>query len=220
MRAIQLNFYGDHNIGIFGRASEKLCILGSSVSDKECKKIEATLGVRVLKATVSHTDLVGMFCCMNSYGAIVPSIAREEEIERMRSAGLNIQVLKAKFTALGNLILCNDKGAVVGKPLERYKEEIGTYLGVDATCTSVAGMSTVGSCGIATNKGCILHRDAKEDEIKEIEKILDVEVGIGTANFGSPFVGSCAIANSLAVAVGQSTTGPEINRIMEALKLF
>lgn len=220
MRIIQLNFYGDHNIGVFGRASEKLCILGNSVSDKGCKKIEDILGVKTLKVTVSRTDLAGMFCCMNSYGVVVPSIARDEEIERLRSAGLNVLALKAKFTALGNMVLCNDRGAIVGKPLERYKEEIGNCLGVDAACASVAGMSTVGSCGLATNKGCVLHRDANEDEIKEIEKILDVEVGIGTANFGSPFVGSCAIANSSAAAVGESTTGPEANRIMEALKLF
>lgn len=128
--------------------------------------------------------------------------------------------MKTKFTAIGNLLLCNDKGVIIGKPLEKYKERIERCLGVDAVCMTIAGMNTVGSCGIATNDGCVLHRDVNEKEIEVVERALGVEVGLGTANFGSPFVGSCAIANSSAVAVGESTTGPEINRFMEALKLF
>jgi len=78
-------------------------------------------------------------------------------------------------------------------------------------------MSTVGSAGIVTNKGCLLHRDASGDEIKIVEQILKVNVGIGTANFGSPFVGSCMIANSHGAVVGESTTGAEITRLMETL---
>ncbi len=220
MRIIQLNFYGDHNIGLFGRSSEKLCILGNVISEKDMKRVEDTLDVKVVKTTIVRTDLVGMFCCINSNGIVIPSIARKEEVDSLRLLGLDVLVLESKFTAVGNLVLCNDKGAVIGKPLEKYKDEIERCLGVDAICTTIAGMSTVGSCGLATNNGCLLHRDAKDEELKAVENALDVKVGIGTANFGSPFVGSCAIANSSAVAVGESTTGPEMNRFMEALKLF
>jgi translation initiation factor 6 len=70
---------------------------------------------------------------------------------------------------------------------------------------------------VATNKGCFIHRDAKENEIKKIEEILKVKADIGTANFGSPFVGSCFFANSNGAVVGNSTTGPEIDRIYETL---
>jgi len=90
-------------------------------------------------------------------------------------------------------------------------------LGVETEYCNLAGMSTVGSAGIATNKGCLLHRDASGDEIKIVEQILKVNVGIGTANFGSPFVGCCIIANNNDVIVGESTTGPEITRMQEAL---
>lgn len=220
MRLIQLNFYGDHNIGLFARSSEKICVMGNFVPEKAVKSIEEALKVKVVKSTMARTDLVGMFCCANSNGIIIPNIARDEEVEKIKSFGLDALVLDTKFTALGNLILCNDKGAIIGRPVEKYKRRIEKCLGVDASCTTVSGMSIVGSCGIATNAGCLLHRDVKEDEIKIIERTLDVEVGIGTANFGSPFVGSCAIANSKAAAVGESTTGPEINRLMEVLKLF
>jgi translation initiation factor 6 len=220
MRLIQLDFYGDHNIGLFGRSSDKVCILGNVVSKDDVDKIEKTLNVEAVKSTVVRTDLVGMFCCINSNGIILPSIASEGEIGRLDSTGLDILALDSKFTALGNLVLCNDNGAIIGNPLEKYKKKIERCLGVDAECTTVAGMNTVGSCSVATNEGCVLHRDANEEEIQIIEKTLGVEVGLGTANFGSPFIGSCAIANSSGAAVGESTTGPEINRIMESLKLF
>jgi len=217
MRILQLDFYGDHNIGLFGHAAEKLCILGRSVSDKDCADIEKVLGVKVVKTTVANTDLAGLMCCMNSNGVVLPSIAKDEETARLESLGMNVLALETKFTAIGNLVLCNDKGAVVGKPLARCREKMSRCLGVDVRTATIAGMNTVGSCGIATNSGCLLHRDAMDKEIRIVEKTLGVEVGIGTANFGSPFVGSCAIANSSAVAVGGSTTGPEMNRFIETL---
>lgn len=217
MRIIKLNFYGDHNIGLFAKASEKFCILGRFVSENNAKSIKNALGVRIIKSTIANTDLVGLLLCMNSHGIVLPAIINEDEIENLKQLGLNTLKLKSKFTAVGNLILCNDKGAVIGKPLEKYKEKIERCLAVDAISTTVASMDTVGSCGIATNTGCLLHRDAKEKEMQAIEKALDVVVGVGTANFGSPFIGSCAIANSSAIAVGESTTGIEMNRFIEVL---
>ena len=65
-----------------------------------------------------------------------------------------------------------------------------------------------------------MHRDTKEEEIKLIEDVLKVEIDIGTANFGSPFVGSCIIANSNGTIAGLSTTAPEIERIAETLNLI
>jgi translation initiation factor 6 len=55
------------------------------------------------------------------------------------------------------------------------------------------------------------------DELKQIEKILKVEGDIGTANFGSPFVGAFILANSHGYLVSEQTTGPELGRIDETL---
>jgi translation initiation factor 6 len=125
------------------------------------------------------------------------------------------------FTAIGNLILCNDKGAVTSSLLT--KKEMGLIsdcLGVECAASKVAGMDNVGSCGIATNEGCLLHRDSTEEELDFIQEVLKVDTDIGTANFGSPFVGGCAVANSKGLVAGASTTGPEISRMMESLKLI
>jgi translation initiation factor 6 len=85
---------------------------------------------------------------------------------------------------------------------------------------SIAGLNLPGACGVANNKGCILHIDATEEELKAVENVLKVKADVGTANFGSPFLGSCIIANSNGALVGKRSTGAEINRIVESLQLF
>jgi translation initiation factor 6 len=225
MKIFQTNFFGDHNIGIYGKASDNVCILGSLVDEKNKKKIEELLKVKVYSLTVARTDLVGIFCCLNSNGIILPKILSEKELETFKKiekeVGINLGIIKSKFTAMGNLILCNDKGAIVSKVFtKKEKKKIEDFLGVDSEFLSLGEIKTLGSCGIATNKGCLVHRDAKEEEIKVIEEVLKVKVDVGTANFGSPFVGSCGFANSNGAVIGESTTGPEFARISETLGLI
>lgn len=221
MKILQTDFYGDHNLGLFGKASDKLCVLGNFVSDKDVEKIGSILEVDVVKATVANTDLIGIFCCMNSNGILLPKIASNRELEMFKEFDVDVEVVNSKFTAIGNLVLCNDNGAVISRLLSRKdKKIIEDCLGVNSEYSSIADIHTVGSCGVATNKGCLLHRDVSDGEIKIIESVLKVDVDIGTANFGSPFVGSCIIANSNGGLIGESTTGPEVNRIIETLRFI
>lgn len=225
MKLLQANFHGDHNLGLFGKASDDFCILGNFVSEKNEEQAEGFLKVTVKKLTIANTDLIGVFSCINSNGILLPKITTRREIEVLKTVkkelDVNLGVLNSKFTALGNLILCNNRGAVISRNFsKRDKKRIEDCLGVESMFSTVAKTDVVGSCGVATNKGCLLHRDVDESEIKIIQDVLKVEAGIGTANFGSPFVGSCMIANSNGAVIGQSTTGPEANRILEALNLL
>lgn len=225
MKVVQINFHGDHNLGLFCKTSDKFCLIGNFILEKSRQQIEDIMKVKTVKLTMANTDLCGVFCCMNSNGILISNIISETEAEKFnilkKELDINLQILKTKFTAIGNLILCNDKGAVISKVFpKKDMKKIADCLDVESECLTVASMNNVGSCGVATNEGCLLHRDADEDEIKKIESVLKVSVDIGTANFGSPFVGSCCFANSNGSVVGQSTTGPEVTRILEALNLL
>ena len=101
--------------------------------------------------------------------------------------------------------------------MKKQKKIVEETLGVKAKIGTVAQLSIVGSCGVATNKGCLLHRDVMEEEMGIVEKTLGVNADIGTVNFGTPFVKSGLIANSNGFVVGKMTTGPEIVRVDEAL---
>ncbi|HLC39611.1 MAG TPA: translation initiation factor IF-6 [archaeon] len=225
MKIIQANFHGDTNVGLFAKASDKFCIIGNFVMDKSKQGIEKTLGVKVFRVTIANTDLVGIFCVMNSNGILLPKIVNSREMEIFRKLkkqfGINLAILPSKFTAIGNLVSANDNGAIMSKTFSHVnKKKIEDCLGVEAEYVSVASQNIVGSLSVTTNKGCLLHRDAEESEMKKIEEILKVKVDIGTANFGSPFVASCVVANSNGAAVGEQTTGPEVVRIAETLDLM
>jgi len=224
LRVWQTNFYGDHNLGLYGKSSDRICVLGRILEGKR-EKIEEFLNVKTVALTISNTDLVGIFCALNENGMILPKIITDLEREKFEELkklfGINVKVLNSNFTALGNLILCNGHGALISKLFtKKDKKMIEDCLDVESHFSTIAGIQTVGSCGIATSKGCLLHRDASEEEIKIAEEVLKVKVDIGTANFGSPFVGSCVIANSKGAIIGESTTGVEIIRLQETLELL
>lgn len=225
MRVLQTEFFGDHNVGLFSRACDKFFLVGNQVDDKRAAAMGRVLEVKMARSSIANTDLVGIFSVFNSNGIIVPTIATDEESKFFQDLakrnGMNFHTCGTRFTAIGNMMLCNDKGAALSRTItQKEKKHIEDCLDVEADYASVAGMDSIGSCGIATNKGCVLHRDSTEEELDNVQRILGVETDIGTGNFGSPFLGGCATANSSGIVAGDSTTGPEITRMMEALQLL
>ena len=53
-----------------------------------------------------------------------------------------------------------------------------------------------------------------------MQEILDVPVMEGTVNFGMPLVGAGVITSSKGAVCGRQSTGVELGRVEEALKLF
>ena len=219
MKVIALDFYGDNNLGLFGKASDKLCLVSNLLQEKKLKIISDVLKVDVLKLTLAGTELVGLFSAFNSNGILLPRIAAQQEIDALKKIGINVEILRTKFTAIGNLVLCNDRGALISKVFTRSERgKIESCLGVESEYCALAALRAPGSCGVATNRGCVTHRDASEKEIELVRGLLKVKVNVGTVNFGSPFVGSGVIANSNGGLVGSLTTGPEVSNFVETLK--
>jgi len=98
--------------------------------------------------------------------------------------------------------------------------DIAATLDVPVTVGTVAGLDIPGSCGVATNTGALLHRDASEAEANAVADALGVTADVGTVNFGTPFVHSGVLATGDTVVVGDDTTGPEVQRVQEALGLL
>ncbi len=210
MRFRKIDVDGDPNIGLRGFATDEYAIFGREIPEAEILEAE----IHLIK--IAQTELAGIFAAGNSNGIILPYLIEREELEEIKKLGLNFAVLKTKETLMGNLVLCNDKGAVISPLLKRWKREIESTLNCEVEVGKIANLSIPGACGIATNKGCLLHREAREEEINLVKEVLKVKVSIGSVG-GSPFVKSGIIANSNAVLVGENATGPELERIMEVL---
>lgn len=209
---IKITADGDTNIGLYGFCTEKHLISG--LPSKESKQVAKEAGVKRVSAMLFNTDLAGIFAAGNSAGIVVARLA--EDFSRLPE-NLNILKIETKHTAIGNLILANDYGAVISPILRRHAKEIGDFLNVKTAVSEIAGLGISGSAAIATNKGCLVHPRVKDREKKIVEEVLGVRATIGTLNFGSPYVKAGVITNSRGFAVSPASSGPEMGNATEAL---
>ncbi len=201
-------------VGLFLLATDEFCLAPDTIEEKDVKLIEETLGVDVIQTRVSGTSLIGVFAAGNSRGVILPWIAREEEVDALKDAGIRVLVVNDTVTALGNLVEANDRGAIVSPLLRRENaEKIGDFLGVEVLQRNVAGVDVVGAATVATSKGFLVHPNATEEEVKELSRLFGVEGDTTTANFGDPFIGASIVANRNGVLVGDKTTPVELMKI-------
>jgi translation initiation factor 6 len=209
---------GNPNIGLYGFATDKYCLLGKQVPAAIVRKISKALQVPAYTIQLCGTSLIGVFCTGNSNNLLVPNIAFPEEIEELKKLNIPVTVIDTKLTALGNLILCNNQGCLASPDFSSdVKKRIRQALNVTLHPGTVAGLNIVGSSAVANNKGCLIHKDATEEEIAEIESLLGITCTTGTMNMASPFVRAGVIANAHGMVVSDVSGGPEITNADEAL---
>ena len=210
---------GSASIGVYTLATENFVIVPKMVPQDKAEKTSEWLRVKLIHTTIGGSLLAGALACANSNGIILSPFVRQEEIDSIKACfDGNITVMESRKTAFGNLVLANDKGALVDPRMkEPIKKQVSDALGVDVVGGTIAGLTYVGSLAVATNKGVLAHPLLKEDEKKILESALKVPVDVGTVNCGIPYVGTGLIANSHAAVAGSMTTGPEMFIIGNAL---
>jgi translation initiation factor 6 len=210
---------GSASIGVYSLATENIVIIPRIVPKQKAQEFADWLKVKLAYTAISGSVLSGALVCANSNGMLLPNTIKEEEIILLKTVFEgNITIMETKKTAYGNLVLANDKGAVVDP---RFKEndikKISETLGVEAVPTEIAGLPYVGALAVATNKGLLAQPLLKDEERKILEKVFKVPVDVGTVNCGVPYVGTGLLANSHAAVAGSMTTGPEMFIIGHAL---
>ena len=208
-------------MGLFTRTNDNTLLLPFGFAETKTNKLKEYLDVeKIIHVSVAGTRLMGPMTVMNNNGILLPSTVSDEEIQILKQTGLNVERLKSKFTAIGNLISANDKGAIVSNLFKgEVNQDIKDTLGVPIQMMSIGGFVQVGSMVVATNAGAIVHPKANDAEISRISEILQVEAEPATVNGGSPYLSSGIIANFSSVIVGNLTTGPELIMISRALKV-
>jgi translation initiation factor 6 len=213
--------YKSPNIGLFVRANDRILIVPFGFAETKTTKLMGYLQIEdEVYASIGGTRLIGPMVVMNNNGILVPSIASDDEIDILRKAsGLNVERLKSKFTAIGNLISTNDNGALLSPLFEgEIDQQVQDILGVPVHSMTVGGFIQTGSMVVSTNTGAVVHPRCTEEEIKVIAEALQVEVEPVTVNGGVPFVSSGIIANSKSVIVGSLTSGPELIMLSRVFK--
>jgi translation initiation factor 6 len=210
---------GSASIGVYSLATENIVVIPRMVPKEKAQEFADWLKVKLIYTSIGGSVLGGALVCANSNGMLLPNYIREEELTQIKTAFEgNITIMETKKTAYGNLVLANDKGAVVDPRFKQNEiKKISDALGVEVVPTEIAGLPYVGSLATATNKGLLAHPLLKDEERKILENVFKVPVDLGTVNCGIPYVGTGLLANSHAAVAGSMTTGPEMFIIGSAL---
>jgi len=217
---IQLDINGNPFIGVWCATNNNLAIAPQNATKSNIRKIEKALSVNVINCTVGGTNLIGSLVTMNSNGAVITNFIEESE-RTVLEKHIDIGILDHKLNASGNIILANDNAAMIHPELDENAEMIiKDTLKVDVFRGTIAGLKTVGAAAVVTNEGLLCHPKTTKAEKIKLENHFGVPVEIGTANYGTPLIGACVIANVKGAITGFTSTGIELGRIESGLNLI
>tara|TARA_B100000686_G_scaffold177138_1_gene184130 strand:+ start:283 stop:945 length:663 start_codon:yes stop_codon:yes gene_type:complete len=211
---------GHSQVGVYLSVIGDVLFIPRNLDDPSAEEVESAFAMETHRFQVGGSSLLGSLLRGNRHGIAVADIATEDDLDELTSFG-PVVVMESGVNAAGNLIECNDNGAILSPTIpESGAQMISEVLSVPTMRTEVAGHKTVGSMLVANNKGVLAHPDVKTHEVESIQKTLDVPVMVGTVTFGSPYVGAGCCASDSHALVGTGSTGPELNRIEDALGLI
>ncbi len=213
------DFEGDVNVGLFGVATDRFVFVSPNLSEKDLDAIEKSFNLPLVQTTIATIDLVGLVAVGNSNGILVPYTIYNEEFEALKaSSEVPVDIIDNKLTALGNIIVANDNGAICHPEFDaRARKKMEDILDVEVIPGTVAKLPIVGSVALVTNVGAVVHPMVTEEEIDSLAQLLKVNVEVGTVNRGSPYTSIGVMANSDGMIAGSDTTGVELAHISQML---
>ncbi|MDE1832929.1 MAG: translation initiation factor IF-6 [Candidatus Micrarchaeota archaeon] len=221
MEAAKHRIGGSDHVGVFATATDKHVFLGIGLPDNNKELLEEVLGVSGVRISLSSSSLVGLFSRANSRGVVLSSLTFDEELQQIRKLlpEMIVEIVDSDLNAVGSNILTNDRIAIVNPDFDhRAISQIRDILDVEIVKREIGGFKTVGANNILTNRGFVINNRSTDEEKEELDKIIGFSSVRTTANKGSLALGLSAVANSNAVLAGDSTTGYELSRIVEALE--
>ncbi len=206
-------------LGVYLRTWEDYTLVPRN-SDRDIKSMASHyLKTEPIEMTIGGSNLLGSMAVMNSNGMIFSNIVTEEELKNIPK-DVNYAVLEDNLNAVGNNILANNKAALIHEEFsDKSVRTIREVLGVEVVKGKFKEVRTVGSSGLITSSGLVIPPNMTDDEIDELGKIFGVKGRVGTANFGSLYIGASVVSNSKGALIGEDSTTVEISNIEEALNL-
>ena len=214
----RVDIVGNPNVGVFITATDNLAIVPYNLLDERVEIIKETLDVEVIKSSISGSSLIGSLSVANSNGIVVSPHVLDREVKQFKDMGLNVATIPGQYTAVGNIVAANDKGAIASPFLEDEAIQVlEETLDVDVKASHIVGSDIIGSLIKVTNRGFLMSPNALKSEVNFAREVFGVEGDIGTVGRGIPLVGACIIGNSKGAIVAKDSTGPEMARVEEAL---
>ncbi len=216
-----VEIYRSPNVGIFLRANDKFLLAPKGIAGTKSHMLAENLKVTPCFVSIEGTRLIGPLLVMNNKGILVSRMIEDYEAKEIeRHTGLPVARFESKYTAVGNLVAANDRGAVVSPILDHKSvSQIRDVLDVETYRLTIPEYVQVGALTVATNGGAAVYPKLSEREVSELGGVFGVEAYPASINGGIPFLASGLVANSQNAVVGNLTTGPELVFLTKALKV-
>lgn len=218
MDIVKNDVYRGPNIGVYINANDDFLLLPMGFAQTKAEKLAEYLKAEIIYTSIANTRLLGALMVMNNNGILLPKTAYIDEYEFLKKeTNMEIGVLDSKYSALGNVICANDKGAIVSPWLSKEDcKTIEQVLGVEVLQKRIAGFNQTGAVMVANNSGAAIHPEADEEDMKTFANVMGVKIEQTTINNGIPYVMSGIVVNNHMVLVGSMTSGPEIMMLTRA----
>tara|TARA_S200000501_G_scaffold344456_1_gene356218 strand:- start:1407 stop:2084 length:678 start_codon:yes stop_codon:yes gene_type:complete len=225
MALVQKDLFNSPYAGVFCATNDNLTLVPPGIPTDDMEAISEALGTKLEIITLGGSRVLGTLIAMNNNGILVSNIVTDLELEKFAKISklhnIEFGVLPDRSNAIGNNFLVNDCGGFSNERLgKRAKDKAEDILKIKLTSQSINDMDTLGMIGCITNKGGLYHPDISSSEKGKMEEVFEIKLMEGTVNFGLPLVGAGIVANSNGAVCGRQSTGVELGRMEEALKLF
>ncbi len=225
MALVQKDLFNSPYAGVFCATNDNLTLVPPGIPADDMEAISEALGTKLEVITLGGSRVLGTLIAMNDSGILVSNIVTDLELEKFsiisQKHNIEFGVLPDRSNAIGNNFLINDNGGFSNERLgKRAKDKAEEILKVNLVSQSINEMDTLGMIGCITNKGGLCHPDVSGLEKEKMEGVFGIKLMEGTVNFGLPLVGAGIVANSNGAVCGRQSTGVELGRMEEALKLF
>ena len=225
MALLQKDLFNSPYSGVFCASNDLITLIPPGIPKDDMEAISDALETKIEVITIGGSSVLGTLIAMNNKGVLVSNLITSLELEKLEvltsTLGLNLGVLSERSNAIGNNFLLNDEGGFCNERLSKTsKVEAERIFEIEIKSQSLNGMDTLGMIGSVNSKGGLCHPEISDNEKEIMEKVLEVPVMEGTVNFGMPLVGAGIISTSKGAICGRQSTGVELGRVEEALKLF
>jgi len=212
---LRLKIFGSANIGLYIKSTNSFFLHHSNIIKRKINAIKEELKVEAIPVYLVETLILSPFVVANNNGVVIPDIferhAMEELSRLLKAIDINLTVVESKYTALGNVILTNDKGAIASPVVShKVRKAVSDTLNVEVASTTIGRCSYVGSLAVVNNRFGIISPSVKEDERELIEDVLGIKVYEGTVNGGIELPSIGLVVNDYGAVVGEDSSGKEL----------
>ena len=219
-------YQSSSEVGAYATLTDTYCLLPTTTTKSWTETFDVLTdfnNTTLVMSNIAGTPIVGRLTVGNRNGLLVPLTTTDSELAQIEQSlpdGVVVERIEEKFSALGNVISCNDHIALIHPELDQETVEIiKDVLQVDVFPTLIANESLVGSYSVFTNRGGIVTPKATVEEIEELSGQLGINIEAATVNRGSGLVNAGILVNNSRLFCGWETTALEIANLTRIFKI-